>query len=113
MMIFFLSVFIFLFLFSGCSFKDDPYVDFGDIEGAKDLKFQVISQHETDLSQGLPYNCYLPDGTPVNEYSEISIQNSEVSIQDSEVSIQKVIRDGQLYIVNEGTMYNAQGAEVK
>ena len=35
------------------------------------------------------------------------------SIQDSEVSIQKVIRDGQLYIVNEGTMYNAQGAEVK
>ena len=84
MMILFLSVFIFLFLFSGCSFKDDPYVDFGDIEGAKDLKFQVISQHETDLSQGLPYNCYLPDGTPVVEYSEVSNQYSEVSGQDSD-----------------------------
>jgi hypothetical protein len=32
------------------------------------MKFQVISQHETDLSDGLPYNCFLPDGTPVNDY---------------------------------------------
>ena len=32
------------------------------------MKFQVIGQHETDLSEGLPSNCYLPDGTPVNEW---------------------------------------------
>ena len=43
-------------------------MDFTDIEAAKGMKFQVISQHETDLSDGLPYNCFLPDGTPVNDY---------------------------------------------
>lgn len=53
---------------TACQFHDDTFVDFSDIEGAKDLKFQVIGQHETDLSEGLPSNCYLPDGTPVNEW---------------------------------------------
>ncbi|MBO7458720.1 MAG: hypothetical protein J6T80_05655 [Paludibacteraceae bacterium] len=53
---------------AGCRFKDNECVDFTDIEAAKGMKFQVISQHETDLSDGLPYNCFLPDGTPVNEY---------------------------------------------
>lgn len=57
---------------TGCKFRNDTYVDFTDLASAKDLKFKVISQHETDLSQGLPYNCFLPDGTPVNEYSEAS-----------------------------------------
>ena len=52
---------------SSCRFREDKIVDFANIEAAKGLKFQVIGQHETDLSQGLPYNCYLPDGTPVNE----------------------------------------------
>lgn len=52
----------------GCRFRKDEVVDFTDIAGAKDLKFQVISQHETDLSNGMPYNCYLPDGTLVSEY---------------------------------------------
>ena len=68
----FLLIFYSLLLipFTGCQFRDNPFVDFADIEGAKDLKFQVISQHETDLSQGLPYNCFLPDGTPVIEYDE-------------------------------------------
>ena len=46
------------------------FVDFTDIDGAKTLKFQVISQRETDLGNGLPNDCYLPDGTPVNEYVE-------------------------------------------
>lgn len=54
---------------SACQFRDDEYVDFANIEAAKGLKFRVIGQHETDLSEGLPYNCYLPDGTPVNEYN--------------------------------------------
>ena len=53
---------------AGCRFKDNECVDFTDIEAAKGMKFQVISQHETDLSDGLPYNCFLPDGTPVNDY---------------------------------------------
>lgn len=55
---------------AACQFNHDKFVDFTDIEAAKGLKFKVIGQYETDLSQGLPYNCFLPDGTPVNEYNE-------------------------------------------
>ena len=54
---------------TSCQFHDDPFVDFSDIEGAKNLSFKVIGQHETDLSNGLPSNCYLPGGTPVNEWT--------------------------------------------
>ena len=60
-----------------CQFRQDPYVDFTDIDGAKNLKFKVIGQHETDLSQGLPTNCYLPGGTPVYEWD--GIENDEMS----------------------------------
>jgi len=56
---------------TACRFVPDKEVDFTDIEGAKELSFQVISQHETDLTGGLPDNCYLPDGTRVNEYEEV------------------------------------------
>ena len=55
---------------TGCQFRKDEWVDFTDIEAAKGLKFQVISQSETDLSAGLPYNCYLPDGTRVADYRD-------------------------------------------
>ena len=55
---------------TSCHFRPDTVVDFTDIEGAKNLKFKVISQSETDLSNGLPYNCFLPDGTPVCEYTD-------------------------------------------
>ena len=54
---------------SACQFRDDEYVDFANIEAAKGLKFRVIGQHETDLSEGLPYNCYLPDGTAAIDYN--------------------------------------------
>ena len=57
-------------LCTGCQFRKDEWVDFTDIEAAKGLKFQVISQSETDLSTGLPYNCYLPDGTRVADYRD-------------------------------------------
>ena len=76
---------------AGCQFRKDEYVDFTDIEGAKGLKFRVIGQHETDLSGGLPNNCYLPDGTPVNEYMQ-----SAVSDQQSE-------KDGRLIRKTTGT----------
>ena len=61
--------------FFSCQIRKDMTVDFLDLEGAKTTKFQVIGTHETDLSQGLPYACYLPDGTPVCEWSD----NSESS----------------------------------
>jgi len=65
-----LSIFIFQFSLTSCHFRNDESVDFMNIEAAKGLKFKVIRQGETDLSNGLPYNCYLPDGTIVNDYAE-------------------------------------------
>ena len=64
---------------TGCQFRQDEYVDFSEIPAAGGLKFQVIGQNERDLSEGLPSNCYLPDGTPVNEWTGGSDQPSEES----------------------------------
>lgn len=65
-----LSTFSFLFSLSSCQFHKDEYVDFTNIEAAKNLSFKVISQGERDLSTGLPYDCYLPDGTRANDFTE-------------------------------------------
>lgn len=66
---------------SACQFRDDEFVDFTNIEAAKGLKFRVIGQHETDLSEGLPYNCYLPDGTPANEYNDANETNDARAVR--------------------------------
>ena len=55
---------------TSCQFRQDEMVDFMDIDGAKGLKFQVIGMHETDLSNGVPYDCYLPGGDRVSEFME-------------------------------------------
>lgn len=55
---------------TSCHFHKDTIVDFTDLQNAKNTKFQVIGTCETDLSNGVPYNCYLPDGTPIYEYSD-------------------------------------------
>lgn len=60
---------------SSCRFHEDEFVDFTNIEAAKGMAFQVIGQHETDLEQGLPSNCYMPDGTPAYAYTDE--QNTE------------------------------------
>lgn len=59
-------------ILTACQFKEREFVDFLDLEAAKNMPFKAYSQHETDLSKGLPHNCYLPDGTPFNAYSESS-----------------------------------------
>jgi len=64
---------------TGCQFRQDEYVNFSEIPAAGSLKFQVIGQNERDLSEGLPSNCYLPDGTPVNEWTGGNDQPSEES----------------------------------
>lgn len=55
---------------TSCHFHEDEFVDFANIEAAKGMAFQVIGQHETDLENGLPTNCYLPDGTPAYAYTD-------------------------------------------
>ena len=64
--------FVMAVLLTACHIRDDEFVDFANAEAAKGLAFKVIAQHETGLENGLPANCYLPDGTPVNDYTEDS-----------------------------------------
>ncbi len=59
-------------LLASCKYKHQEFVDFINLEAAKGLSFKVISQYETDLTNGLPERCYLPDGTAVNDYIETS-----------------------------------------
>ena len=66
---------------SACQFRDDEVVDFTNIEAAKGLKFRVIGQHETDLSEGLPYNCFLPDGTAAIDYNEAQETNDARAVR--------------------------------
>lgn len=35
------------------------------------------------------------------------------SVQNTDISIQKIIRDGQLFIIRDGKMYNAQGQIIR
>lgn len=66
---------------TSCQPKDEEFVDFLDLEAAKGLSFSVISQHETDLSNGLPQNCYMPDGTVAADY--INSEEAAESATDS------------------------------
>ena len=65
-------------LMTACQIHDDRYVDFTNIEAAKGLSFKVIAQHETNLENGLPSNCYLPGGIRVNEYCEEGSANPQI-----------------------------------
>ena len=77
---------------TSCQYRNDEFVDFMNIEAAKGMKFQVIGQGETDLGQGLPYNCFLPDGTAVNDYSEESEGPNKIK-QTSSVTATAIIQE--------------------
>lgn len=70
----------------GCTFRDDEYVDFADLEAAQGLRFKVLSQRETDLSQGFPKDCFMPDGTPIGEYSGSADTTTMVLEEDDDSS---------------------------
>ncbi len=70
----------------GCTFRDEEYVDFTDLEAARGLRFQVLSQRETDLSQGFPKDCFMPDGTPIGEYSGSADTTTMVLEEDDDSS---------------------------
>lgn len=70
-------VFVMAVVLAGCQFREDTYVDFTDIDGASQLAFRVIGQHETDLSVSIPENCYLPDGTRVSEFNDAASQPND------------------------------------
>lgn len=49
----------------------------------------------------------------VVNYNTTATGLEEISTQQSTISTQKILRDGQLYIIRDGRTYNAQGARVK
>lgn len=59
-------------LLVSCHFRDDDYVDFSAIEQAQGLDFRVMSQRETDLSHGLPEDCYLPQQVAASEGQQVA-----------------------------------------
>lgn len=69
---------------TGCRFHDEVFLDFDDLGSDRGLRFQVIGQYETDLGEGLPSNCYLPDGTPVNEWTDEGDGNPSSGIAASD-----------------------------
>lgn len=69
-------VLLFAILLPSCELRKNESVDFTDLSAGQGMAFQVIGQHETNLDDGLPYNCYMMDGTPVIEYSDESDEPS-------------------------------------
>ena len=88
-----ISIVCALVMLTSCTFRNDEFVDFMNIEAAKGMKFQVIGQGETDLGQGLPYNCYLPDGTMVNDYAEAESAGPNKIKQTTSVTATAIIQE--------------------
>lgn len=82
-----------LVMLTSCTFHNDEFVDFMNMEAAKGMKFQVIGQGETDLGEGLPYNCYLPDGTTVNDYAEAESAGPNKIQQTTSVTATAIIQE--------------------
>ena len=88
-----ISIVCALVMLTSCTFRNDEFVDFMNMEAAKGMKFQVIGQGETDLGQGLPYNCYLPDGTMVNDYAEAESAGPNKIKQTTSVTATAIIQE--------------------
>ena len=55
---------------ASCSWGDLYVVDFDNPPSGDSTMFRVINRRYTDLSNGIPTDCYLPDGSLVNEWQD-------------------------------------------
>ena len=56
---------------ASCNYKEETWIDFMDLSQITDGGFKVISQQVDDLGEdGVPQNCFVPDGTPIGDYAE-------------------------------------------
>lgn len=61
---------------TSCQWGSYYMVNFDELPAATDGNmFRVTAQHQTDLSEGVPDNCYLPDGTPYNLWRDTTDTN--------------------------------------
>ena len=74
-------------------------------EAARYLAFQYVASEDG--------GCYVNINSITVHVPEIETGVESIQPSDRSDLIQKVIRDGQLYLMYNGTMYNVQGVEVK
>ena len=55
---------------ASCSWGDLYVVDFDNPPSGDSTMFRVTGRRYTDLSNGIPTDCYLPDGSLVNEWQD-------------------------------------------
>ena len=95
-----------------CSFKQKESSLYPDYENMTFTVNGVEIGYDEDnfiLSPSTPTWCIFSTSFTTSAGDPTDIEN----IQDSEVSVQKVVRDGQLFIIRGEKQYNAQGAQVK
>ncbi|MBO4465100.1 MAG: hypothetical protein J5748_00280 [Bacteroidales bacterium] len=58
-------------MLAGCDYQEETWIDFMDLSQITQVGFKPYSQKVDNLSRdGVPSDCYVPDGTPVAEYAE-------------------------------------------
>jgi len=57
-------------ILTSCNWGNYYVVDFDNPPIGDSTMFRVVTQHTTDLRNGVPDNCYLPDGTRLNEWQD-------------------------------------------
>ena len=56
-------------LLVSCNYKEEFWIDFTDLSQITEGGFKVYSQKVDNLEEnGIPQDCYLPDGTPISDY---------------------------------------------
>lgn len=59
---------------TSCQWGEYYYVDFDNVP-TDETMFKVTSKRYTDLSGGIPADCYLPDGMPLSDWHDESTMN--------------------------------------
>ena len=57
-------------LLTSCSWGDYYVVDFDKLPAGDSTMFRVVSRRTTGFAEGVPADCFLPDGTPLNEWQD-------------------------------------------
>ena len=99
-------------LLSSCKFRMQEDVDFLDLEAGKNMRFRVISHNERDLSSGLPYDCYTPDGNPVNDYRD-EPDVPDFADEETEKGIRRTSSTTGANVLQELLRYNNQNTVVE
>lgn len=64
---------------SGCKWGDYYVVDFDNPPEGDHTMFRITAERMTDLSQGVPDDCYLPHGVPYNQWKDDAPQVRKTS----------------------------------